>query len=86
MGNKKYRISNLINRIQIKFINLSYIHNLLNGLGYYQLDEVQNWGHCGLCGNPILHKNFPKVWAWGLCEDCKKEYEERHKNDLKEEE
>lgn len=37
----------------------------------YDLKELQGWGHCGICGKPINSEVFEKVWAIGICEDCK---------------
>jgi hypothetical protein len=38
--------------------------------GYYKIEDLQTWGHCGCCGKPINREIFPKDWAWGICQDC----------------
>jgi hypothetical protein len=39
-------------------------------LPFYQIEDLQTWGHCGLCGSPINDEIFPKFWSWGICKKC----------------
>lgn len=48
------------------------IHYQLNEHGYYKIEDLQDWGHCGLCGE-LIKEMLPRNWAWGLCDKCKTE-------------
>ena len=45
------------------------IRQLLERFGYYRIEALQHWGHCGLCGSP-MEGIFERVWAVGVCEKC----------------
>ncbi len=45
------------------------IKRLLERFGYYRIEDLQHWGHCGICGNPMKGV-FVKYWAVGLCQEC----------------
>ncbi len=49
------------------------VNYLRENYGIYSIDELQTWGHCGLCGKAIKGEIFPKDWSWGICKECKKE-------------
>jgi hypothetical protein len=51
-------------------------NKILNHFGYFQIDQLQIGGHCGICGKPISDKIFDKVWSWGLCGECEKNSKE----------
>ena len=48
------------------------IRRILNYFGYYKMDQLIYWGHCGSCGKPIKGV-FLADWNWGRCEECKEE-------------
>ena len=52
------------------------IKRLLEKLGYYKIEDLQHWGHCGLCG-ASMEGVFEIDWAYGLCEKCKVLYGHR---------
>jgi len=38
----------------------------------YDIEDIQNGGHCGCCGTWIPNIITPKSWAVGICEKCSK--------------
>ncbi len=43
---------------------------ILNGFGYYKIEQLKAGGHCGLCGKWKADMIVLKGWAWGICDDC----------------
>lgn len=48
---------------------------LMEELGYYKKEDLQHWGHCGICGRS-MEGIFEKIWAIGVCEHCIARYGE----------
>ena len=40
---------------------------------FYTVDEMVDWGNCGICGKSMTGV-FPADWNWEMCERCKKEH------------
>ena len=49
----------------------NFLHGILNDYDYYKISDLQIGGHCGLCGRWIPDEIFEKIWAWGMCKECK---------------
>ncbi len=45
------------------------LKNVLEKYGYYKIEDIQHWGHCGCCG-VLIDNVFPKYWAFGVCNKC----------------
>jgi len=60
------------------------VHRFLNSMKFYEISDLQEWGHCGLCGNSI-DDVFPKDWSWGICDECKRKFMIQRKSIYKKE-
>jgi len=38
--------------------------------GLYAISDLQIGGNCGCCGKWMPSIILPKIWSWGLCNDC----------------
>ena len=41
-------------------------------LDLYDIEDLQVGGRCGCCGHWVDKVIVEKVWAWTLCDKCKK--------------
>ena len=57
----------------VKLRNIKWLHDFLYNRGYYKIDDLQGWGHCGICGKFMPNAVMEKDWAWGICKECKSE-------------